>query len=297
MKNGIFYIVLTLALLYGYASSSFAREPLMVFVSILPQKYFVQQIGKDLVDVQVMVSPGANPATYEPKPSQMVKLSRAAIYFAIKVPFEKTWLSRFAASNPDMKIVHTDEGIDKIPMKSHLHDSIEEHDHDTGSMQGHPDPHIWLSPPLAAKQAATITKALQKEDPANRDFYRINSERLISAIESLDRDIAGILSGSSGKKFMVFHPSWGYFARTYGLEQIPIEVEGKNPKPAQLQALITHARQNRIDVVFVQPQFSSKSASLVAQQINGTVIEADPLAENWEQNLRKIAEQFRQVLE
>ena len=94
---------------------------------------------------------------------------------------------------------------------------------------------------------------------------------------------------------MVFHPSWGYFARQYGLEQVPIEIEGKAPKPAQLAELIGHAKEQNIQIIFVQPQFSRKSAEVVAREIGGKVVFADPLAEDWLQNLADVAEKFRQA--
>jgi zinc transport system substrate-binding protein len=95
---------------------------------------------------------------------------------------------------------------------------------------------------------------------------------------------------------MVFHPAWGYFAHAYGLKQVPIEIEGKEPKPAQLKELIQHTRKNDIKAVFVQPQFSTKSAELVAREIGGQVAFADPLAEDWIANLRQAADKFQSVL-
>jgi zinc transport system substrate-binding protein len=121
--------------------------------------------------------------------------------------------------------------------------------------------------------------------------------QFISRIDQLDRQLKTMFENKNGFRFMVFHPAWGYFARAYGLEQMPIEIEGKNPKPAELQALITHARQNHIKVVFVQPQFSTKSASLVAKEIGGEVVFANPLAEDWLGNLRIVADKFRTALQ
>ncbi len=99
-----------------------------------------------------------------------------------------------------------------------------------------------------------------------------------------------------GQQFMVFHPAWGYFAHSYGLQQVPVEIEGKDPKPAQLKALIEHARENQIKSIFVQPQFSSKSAKLVAKEIGGQVTVADPLASDWYINLREVARKLKAAL-
>jgi len=262
-----------------------------VFVSIMPQKYFVQQISMGQVDVRVMVPPGASPASYAPKPRQMAALSNAAIYFAVGVPFEGAWLARIAAANPKMIVVHTDEGIEKSAMAAHHHH--DGHHNGGGHHNGALDPHIWLSPPLVLSQARTILSALQKADPTHRDAYAKNHAVFASKVTALDRELRSALADRRGLRFMVFHPSWGYFARAYGLIQVPIEIEGKEPKPAQLAFLIQEAREHGIQVVFVQPQFSAKSAALVAGEIGGQVVVADPLAEDWAGNLRAVARQFR----
>jgi zinc transport system substrate-binding protein len=288
-------------------SSVFADNRLSVFVSIEPQKYFVSQLGKDLVDVQVMVQSGASPHTYEPKPLQMAALSKAGIYFSIGVTFENAWLNKIASSNPHLLIVHTDEKIQKIPMSTHHHhhhddddddtaDSpVEDHDHDH-QQNGILDPHIWLSPPLVKIQALNIFKALQQADPANSETYEANYKNFIAEIDLLHIELENTFSGKEETPFMVFHPSWGYFAKTYGLKQVPIEVEGKDPKPAQLMEVIEFAKEHKIKVIFVQPQFSTRSAQMVAKEIGGQVVSVDPLALNWAENLRQVGSIFEDIL-
>ncbi len=304
----VFYCVFASVCL-GHASPA---DRVAVFVSIPPQKYFVQQIGKDLVDVQIMVRPGASPHIYEPKPRQMADLAKTKIYFAIGVPFEKAWLSKIAAANPQMNVIHTDEGIEKLTMAGHHHGEDGEHAEEGGRHQdkhhddaehaevrdthGGLDPHIWLSPPLVKIQARTILAALQAADPGHQSVYKANFQAFAAQIDQLDTDLKETFAGRTGLPFMVFHPSWGYFAHAYGLEQVPIEIEGKEPKPAQLAALIQHARAKGIRVVFVQPQFSAKSAALVAREIGGQVALADPLAEDWMANLHAVAEKFKAAL-
>lgn len=270
-----------------------ATERPTVFVSIVPQKYFVQQISGDLVHVEIMVQPGASPATYEPKPSQMAALAGAAAYFAIDVPFEKAWLSKIAAVNRKMPIIRTDSEIDKIAMATHDHD-----EHDLGPEEaGHIilDPHIWLSPIMVKKQAAVILAGLKEVVPEHAAELDTNYQRFIAKIDRLDAQLQERLEDSEGLRFMVFHPSWGYFARQYGLEQVPIEIEGKTPKPAQLAELIERAKKENIHIIFVQPQFSRKSAEVVAREIGGKIVFADPLAEDWLHNLADVAEKFRQA--
>jgi len=302
----LFTVISVIAVFYAAA---WAKTPVPVFVSIVPQQYFVQQIGKDKVDVSVMVQPGASPATYEPKPAQMVKLSKTRLYFSIGVPFETFWLDKIASANPDMTIVHTDKGIEKQPMAAHHHEKeyqADHHDdktktdadHDHEDDHGHAglDPHIWLSPRLVKIQAGHILDALATTDPENKDFYTANYNAFIKEIDALYQDLTRMLKDNAGMQFMVFHPAWGYFARDYNLKMIPIEIEGKAPKPAKLQELIAHARVEGIKVVFVQPQFSTKSAELVAKEINGRVMRANPLALDWLDNMKKMAEQFKEVL-
>lgn len=268
-----------------------ASGQIPIYVSIVPQKYFVQQIGKERVQVQIMAPPGASPTTYEPRPQQMAALAKTKIYFAIGVPFEKVWLPKIAAANPNMLVVHTDGGIQKIPMET-------DHHHRQGDDDRHGilDPHIWTSPRLVKIQARYIFEALVEIDPANEPVYRASYEVFVNKLEMLDAEFKNIFSGLKATEFLVFHPAWGYLAKEYGLKQIPIEVEGKEPKPAHLQALIEHARERRVKVIFVQPQFSIKNAQTIAKAIDGQVVFADPLALNWEDNLRLLAVKFKRAL-
>lgn len=272
-------------------------NPLKVTVSILPQKYFVERIGGDRVAVSVMVLPGANPATYEPKPRQMVDLTTSRLYFAIGVPFETVWLDKFAHASPEMEVVSTQAGIEKIPMKTpHHHDGDKNH-WGPAAHSGVRDPHIWLSPPLVMVQARNILSALIKADPAGRAAYEANYKSFIMELVGLDLKITALLSGGdTHRRFLVYHPAWGYFAKAYGLVQIPVEVEGKSPTPKTLQRLIDEARQDGIRTVFVQPQFPAKSAETIAHAIGGHVIVADPLAPDWEKNLLHVVEQFKSAL-
>jgi zinc transport system substrate-binding protein len=286
------------------SATSLSAAPLKVTVSVVPQAYFVQQIAGDLADVSVMVLPGASPATYEPKPNQMKTLSASAIYFAIGAPFESVWLEKIHAANPDMIIVATHKGVSKIPMARHLHEhpEIPQADHDQGQDHGTEsttilDPHIWLSPALVTIQARNICKGLVAVDPANRDTYETNLAAFETELTRLDASIRTILGDTTTQNhFLVFHPAWGYFAREYGLFQIPVEIEGKSPSPRELGKLITMARIHDIDTVFVQPQFSQKSALVIAGAINGQVVRLDPLAENWPENLLQAAKRIKEAL-
>jgi zinc transport system substrate-binding protein len=275
-----------------------AAERLNVFVSILPQKYFVESIGKGLTNTTVIVDPGRSPADYEPSPSQMVMMSDADIYFAVGVAFETTWLQKFSAINHDMKVVYTDTGIEKKPINRYeIIDTFNDHQHPKNHTHTTLDPHIWLSPPLVKVQAGLILNGLISIDPDNCLKYESNYSDFIAQIDRLDKELKALFSKETQqKKFLVFHPSWGYFADAYGLSQISIEIEGKSPKARELKNLIVFARQQRIQLVFVQPQFSVKQAEIIANEINGQLIYADPLAEDWAANLHKVALSIKQAV-
>jgi zinc transport system substrate-binding protein len=292
-----------ITLLLSVFATSGEPGSIPVFVSILPQKYVVEKVGGAMVEVSVMVPPGASPHTYEPKPAQMVALSKATLYFAIGVPFEDVWLKRFASSSPRMKIVHTEDGVERIPMEAH-HDHDEEggrkdsgkENKDGLDRHGVMDPHVWLSPPNVKIIAVNISRALVETDPTHQKLYEDNCRKFIQEIDRLDAELKNLFAGKQGLKFMVFHPSWGYFAKTYGLKQVPVELEGKEPKPAQLMALIQQAKKEGIKVVFVQPQFSTRSAETIAKAIGGQVVFADPLSPEWARSLKEQAAKFAAAL-
>ncbi len=290
-----FKIIIFLSLLFlGWTSVAFSKTPVQAFVSILPQKYFVEKIGGKLIDVSVMVKPGADAHTFEPKPKQMVALSKTMIYFAIGIEFENVWLNRFMAANPDMLIVYTDAGIDKIPMTDPHHHDEEQHTIDKDIIK---DPHIWLSPPLVKILSRNILESLLKIDPNHATIYKANHEKFMLEVDGLDSNLRRILTGENkGAEFIVFHPSWGYFAHAYGLKQVPVEIEGKEPKPAEIKDLIKYAQKKGIKVVFVQPQFSSAGARIIADSIGGQIAFVDPLAADWSKNLYEVAIKFKAAL-
>ncbi|MBI9111768.1 metal ABC transporter solute-binding protein, Zn/Mn family [Maridesulfovibrio ferrireducens] len=281
------YIFTIALLLIGTVAHT---APLQVTVSIVPQKYFVKKIGGDLVDVNVMVRPGRSPAIYEPQPRQMAQLSKAAIYFAIGVPFEQAWLPRFKSANTDLKIVHLSECVVKQPMQEHLHEEKEHRDHNENFLT---DPHIWLSPPLVRILTIQIRDSLIEADPKNANIYRKNYYTFAGEIDELDNELINTFKDSTNQQsFMVYHPSWGYFARAYGLRQIPIELEGKEPSPKEMTHIIDFARKNSVSTIFIQPQFSRKSAQAIASSIGARILDADPLSADWDENLRKTAKAF-----
>jgi zinc transport system substrate-binding protein len=262
-------ITLTLALIPNKVQAG----PTSVFVSIAPQKYFVERIGGDEVQVEVMVNPGESPATFNPNPKKMSHLANTKLYFSIGVPFEKVWISRIKDIQPELKVI----SLNKNPAPS------SHHHHDEG------DPHIWLSPPLVKIMAAEIEAALSRHRPEKSAFFKDNYQTLIKEIGMLDQEIRQIFAKGKNHTFMVFHPAWTHFAEAYGLKQIPIEHQGKEPGPRALQEIISTGKKLNIKVIFVQKQFGLSVAKKIAKMIGATVQEMDPLAENYMDSMRNTA--------
>jgi len=296
-------------------------EKIQTFAAVLPQAWFIRRIGGPHVDVDVLVGPGQSPHTFDPTPRQMARLAQARLFFAVGWPFEKRLLEKAAAVNPNLKVIDTLEGV---PLRwltpaeiaadagsEKVSGTLSRRVPDTFSdppappappapahpaHDGQADPHVWLSPRCARIQAATIAKALADADPARAEEFRKNLAALQQDLDRLDARLAAALAPLRGKTFFVYHPAFGYFADAYGLVQAPVEIEGKEPGARQLAALIARARSEGVRVIFVQPQFSARSAEAVARAIGGAVVPIDPLAGDYETNLMDMADKIRRSL-
>ena len=251
--------------------SNGTNEKINVMVSILPQVDFVKNIGGDRVNIEAMIPSGFSPATYEPSIEQLKKLSKTDLYIRIgHIPFEKAQMKKLEDLNSEMKVVDSSKGID----------IYEE------------DPHIWLSPRLVKIQVENICLALIKIDPENEEFYEKNKNEYLSELNDLDIELQSAFFEIQGKKILVFHPAFGYLARDYGFEQIAIEMGGKEPSAENFAKIIDIAKRENIKTIFVQRQFSQKSAESIAKQVNGNVVSLDPLARDYIKNLMRIGEEM-----
>jgi len=265
----VFMIVSLTSISTSQPFTSQEAGKIIVAVTILPQAEFVEKIGGEKVQVTVMIPPGASPHTYEPTPRQLIEVSKAKIYFQVGsgVDFELAFMNKIVEVNRKMLVVNCSEGI-RIMDK---------------------DPHVWLSPRNAKKMVVNIYNALVQVDPENKDYYRKNLESYIKELDNLDRDIRKILGNVTNRRFMIYHPAWGYFARDYNLTQIPVEKEGKEPTIRGLMALIDQARRLNVKIIFVSPQFDEKKAEIIAESIHGKIVFLDPLAKDYVENLRSAA--------
>ena len=301
-------LLLLCALLFAPAPAGAGAPPLQVVVSILPQQYLVERIGGERVQVLALVQPGDNEATYSPGPATLAALDQARLWFTLGVHFELAWLERITRDRPALEVVSLAEGLplrgveeswtagggDAGTARAQNHDHDHDHDSDGDGDHGHdhaglPDPHTWTDPRLGARMAGRIADTLARLDPANAELFRERAAALQADLLDLHREIAARLEPVRGEAFIVFHPSWGYFADAYGLRQLPIEIGGREPGPRGLAELIRRGRAAGARVVFVQQQFSQRSARAVAEAIGAEIVEADPLAPDYIDNLRRVS--------
>jgi zinc transport system substrate-binding protein len=294
----VWLAVLNGALVPAYAQE---REParFKVAVSILPQAYFVERLGAEFLTVDVLVGPGQSPHTFEPTSKQLTELSAARVYFSIGIDFETALLPRLQSMFPKLKIVDTRTGV---PLRRFTREESEaeaKHDaHEPGAPShdeaaGRPDPHIWLNPQFVKIQAQTICNALVELDPAHAETYRRNLAAFHADLDRVHARIKESLAPLQGREILVFHPAFGYFADAYGLRQVPVEIEGKEPTARQLKELIERAKATRVKVIFVQPQFAKKSAEAIAEAIGGVVVPLDDLSRDYLTNLEDIWAKIR----
>lgn len=284
-----FLVLLSLLLI----STSGFGEPLRVFVSVLPIKTFVEKIGGEHVDAHEMVRPGFSPQTYDPTPQQISALANSALYIRTGVPFEKAWMQRIRSANPDMQVLDLREGLVLRKAEAHSHGDHGHHDEHANEQ----DPHVWTDPVLVGEMLGRIRDKLAELDPENSAVYVQNHDDFLAELKTLDKELLDLLGPLQNRKFMVFHPAWGYFADRYGLVQVPIEEQGKEAGARRIVSMIEQARHEKIKVIFVQPQFDRRQAARVADAIDGEVIAVDPLAPDYVENLRHVGQGFARALQ
>lgn len=283
-KIPVLFIIAMLAALAP--SPGPAAVPLRVAVSLLPEAFLTDRIGAEQVETIVLVGPGDNEATYAPTPGKLAALESARVWFVLDVPFEAAWQPRIVSDRPDLKVVDLSAGLQKRRIEGG-----DGHEHG-----GRLDPHTWTDPRLTARMALTVGEALGRADPAHEEDYARRARSLHDELLALHEELARRLAPVAGGVFIVFHPSWGYFADAYGLVQLPIQTGGHEPGPRSLARLIDRGRAVGAKAVFVQPQFSDRSARAVADALDAEVIKADPLARDYIENLRTVAAQLADAL-
>ena len=251
------------------------KPAVTVTVTISPYKYFVDQIAKGKVDVNVMVSNGNNPETYEPYAQQMMELSKSALYLKVgSIGFEQTWMKKLQDNAPDMKVIDTSVGIK--PAKT---------------PGGNIDPHVWMSCSNARIIASNILKALCQLEPKNKAFFEKNYQSLLSIIDKRDSTIKESFKKDPDlvRKFVIYHPILTYFARDYQLEQLAIEEEGREPSAAQLKSLIERARKEKIKFCLIQAEFANRNTTTFINESHTKPMDINPLQGDWNRAMQEAA--------
>ena len=262
-----------------------------ITVSIEPLRYLTSAIAGDKFRVVSLVPSGVSPETYDPTPSQLVTLSESRACFLVGgLGFERTYRSRLTDSAPHLLFFNTSRGINPI-MEAHSHHHHDSEQEAAEEMRPGMEPHVWTSPANVSIMARNIAEALITIDHDNEAYYVKRYEELCQAVAQTDSTLRRLLSSPEvGRTFLIYHPALTYFARDYGLRQIAIEAEGKEPSPSRLVELTEEARREGVRVVFVQAEFDTRNAKLIAEQIGAEVVTVNPLSYNWAEELVHIAE-------
>ncbi len=276
-----------------------------IFTSLAVEAYFIEKIGGDHVNVSILVGSGRCPETFSLRPSQLEALSKAQLYFSTSFPFEGVLIKKLSSSLPHLTVIDLRKNL-KLRTLSLLEDQVHakscsdrqcthQHVHTGKYDDTSKDPHIWISPKMVMVQIQTIRDALTQADPQNAAFYDKNYLDFKKQLENLDAYLSQALQSLKGQSIFVYHPSYGYLADEYGFTQVPVEVDGKIPTPRKLAELINQANQDKVHVIFVEPQSSDRSASVIAQAIGGQVVTLDVLAPDYLKNMYELANKLQTI--
>lgn len=289
-------LFLFFCLLLAGCGQSKQGEEKIVSVTIEPQRYFAEKIAGDKFKINCVVPAGQSPETYDPTPQQMIGVGRSAAYLRIgPIGFEQAWMQSIKDNNPSLRIFDLSEGMELVsePAVEEGHDEGEESDNDHAAHAhvhaGGIDPHIWNSISGAKTMAQNTRDAFIALDKENEAYYRENYNRLAAEIDSTGRTIQDLLGPLTHRTFIIYHPALTYFARENGLTQLCIEMDGKEPSPAQLKKLVETARRQDARVVFIQQEFDQKNAELIAKETGCRLVRINPLDADWKKEMIHIA--------
>lgn len=257
------------------------RQKPIIAVTIVPQETFLKAVSGDLADVITLVPPGNSPENYEPTPAQMEQLSAASLYFTIGVPVESADIIGGAG---EMKT---------IPLQDEVAALYPERTFESGGR----DPHIWLSPKRVIVMVEAIARELAALDAENKDTYEANATAYIQQLEQLDNEITSALEGVSNRKIIVYHPAFGYLAEDYDLVMYSLEEEGKEATPRHLAEMIDLAKSENIKAIFYQEEIDGSQSRAFAEEIQGRTIQLSPLAADYIENLKAMAQLMAEVMQ
>jgi len=284
MMKKIFFILLLFSISCGKPSNQPDKKPL-VLVSIAPYRFLVEQIAQGTLEVQSVVPPNTNPHAFEPTSRQATKIAEGCIWFRIGEPFEDKIIPFLKERNPHLITYDLREGIELI---------AETDNRCTHCSKDHLDRHIWLSPKLTVIQAENIEKILSAQWTENQEFFKKNLEQLKTNLFQLDAEIASLLKPLKNRTLLVSHPAFGYFCKEYGLKQLSVEYEGKDPRPRHLEKILMQAQTNGLKTAITLPQYNNKGTLLIAEKLKVETKMIDPYSADYIATLQELAEMISQ---
>ncbi|MFA6101318.1 MAG: zinc ABC transporter substrate-binding protein [Victivallaceae bacterium] len=280
------------------------NKKLITCSAIGPVAFIAGEIGGDKIMSKSLIPQDKSVHSYLPTPKDVNDMQQAKLFFAVGIPLEEQVLKHILESSK-IPVINSAEGVKRMALsedskefEKHGHESEGggEHHHAADEDQ-YQDVHVWLSPANNLIIAGNICKALQAADPANAAYYAANLKNFTEKLQVLDERLKNMLAPYKGKKFLVYHPAFGYFGNHYGLIQEAVETGGKSPSPKHLEMLINEARKDNIKIIFVQPQFNEKYADVVAKAVGAKIVRIDPQAPNVLENYNYIAAELARSLD
>ena len=249
-----------------------------IFVTITPMQSIIEEITAGDFDIEVIVPKGASPETFEPTPKQVTSFSDAELIFSTGlIDFEHSLVERISG---DAEVVNLSNGIELIAGSC----SHGNHKHKHGV-----DPHIWTSPRALRTMVTNAHKAIMAHYPDSVK-YTESTGRLLERIDALDTYCATRIKAEGVEAMMIYHPAYTYYARDYGIEQIAIEHDGKEPSLRQTTALIEKAKEHGVKAILRQPQYSEDKVRAIANDAGAEIITTDPLAEDILGEIERVTE-------
>lgn len=236
---------------------------LLVVATVYPVYDFARQVGGDKVDVRLMVPPGAEPHDWEPTPQDLAALNQTKVFIYSGAGLE-TWVPRVLSGN-----VRKDAVVVEASKDVALYTTPD----------GHGDPHVWLDPVNAQTMVENIRDGLITADPAHKAYYEQNAAAYEKQLVGMDAAYKDALARVARRDFVTSHAAFGYLARRYGLNQIPIMGLAPDAEPtAETMANIVRlVREKNIKYIFFETLVSPKLSQTIAQETGASTLVLNPL--------------------
>lgn len=280
---------------------------LKVEVSFYPMYEFTKNVAGDLANVHTLVPTGMEPHDWEPTPQDIASIEKADVLVYNGAGME-SWIDQVTGSLSNAKLIQveashgidllegseeeehdhehadttdTHDHADEATTEEHDHDhdaeaeEVHTHDHDHGGL----DPHVWLSPALAVKEVRNIEAGLAQAAPEHAEQFKQNADAYVAKLEALDQDFKAAVADGKRKDFITQHAAFGYLAKEYGLQQVPIAglSPEQEPSAAQMASVIDFAKEHQVKTIFFETLVSSKVSETIANEVGAKTAVLNPI--------------------